>query len=70
MSKTVMPVVDTEKCRGCGLCSSVCSCGALVVIENVVTVIETEACGWCTQCEAVCPNQAISCGYLVIIEER
>jgi len=68
MAKTVMPVIDKEKCKGCGLCASVCSCGALIVIESVVTVIETESCGWCTQCEAVCPNQAISCGYLVIIE--
>ena len=52
-----MPVVDREKCNGCGLCVSVCTCNALVLVDNVIIVIETEECGWCTQCEAVCPKE-------------
>jgi MinD superfamily P-loop ATPase len=65
-----MPVVDPEKCNGCGLCVSVCYCNALIMIDNVVTVIETEECGWCTACEAVCPNAAISCRFEIVIETR
>ncbi len=67
---TVMPVVDTEKCNGCGLCVSVCACGALVLVGNVVRVIETEKCGWCLQCEDVCPTGAISCPYEISHEEQ
>jgi MinD superfamily P-loop ATPase len=65
-----MPVVDQERCNGCGLCISVCTCNALVMIENVVTVIETVDCGWCLQCEVVCPNNAIACTFEIVIEER
>ncbi len=65
-----MPILDLDKCDGCGLCVSVCKCGALVLVNNVIIVIiETEECGWCTYCEAVCPNNAISCPFEIIIQE-
>ena len=63
-----MPLIDRERCNGCGLCVSVCHCNALIIKDNVVIVIETEECGWCTQCEAVCPLDAISCSYEIVIE--
>jgi len=65
-----MPIIDPEKCDGCGLCISVCACGALVLVDNVVTIIVTEECHWCTVCEAVCPTGAISCPFEIVIEER
>lgn len=64
-----MPVIDREKCKGCGLCVSICYCGAFVLVDNRSTVIETEVCGWCTLCEAICPNGAISCPFEILIEE-
>lgn len=64
-----MPIIDQKKCNGCELCISVCTCGALVLVGNVVTVIETEECGWCIQCEAVCPTGAITCPFEIVIEE-
>ncbi len=64
-----MPKVDREKCNGCGLCVSVCSCNALILVNNAVTVIETKECGWCTECEAVCPVNAIACPFEIVIED-
>lgn len=64
-----MPVVDPEKCNGCGLCVSVCRCGALIMVDNIITVIETEECSWCIECEAVCPTGAISCPFEIVIQE-
>ncbi|MFC2005741.1 ATP-binding protein [Chloroflexota bacterium] len=64
-----MPEIDQEKCDSCGLCISVCSCNALVLVENVLTIVETEECGWCTMCEAVCPVGAITCSFEIVIEE-
>ena len=65
-----MPVIIEEKCNGCGLCVSVCSCGALVFVGGKVTVIETEDCHWCTVCEAVCPTGALICPFEIVVEEK
>lgn len=69
-----MPVIDREKCDGCGLCVSVCHCNILVLVDNVVTIIEKKKCGscnrWCAQCELVCPTGAIMCPCEIVIEER
>ena len=68
MATVEMPIVDTEKCNGCGLCVSVCYCNALVLVSGMITVVETEQCGWCTECEAVCPTGAIACPFEIVIE--
>jgi MinD superfamily P-loop ATPase len=64
-----LPVVDLEKCDGCGLCTSVCHCGVLLLVDNVITIIETTECDWCTNCEAVCPLGAIRCPYEIVLEK-
>ena len=65
-----LPIIDREKCDGCGLCVSVCHCGVLVLIDAVITVVETETCDWCTYCEAVCSVGAIRCPFEIVIEKR
>lgn len=64
----VTPVIDTEKCDGCGLCVTVCQCGALIIVGKIVTVKAMEDCHWCTECEAVCPTGALTCPFEIIIE--
>jgi len=63
-----MPSIDQEKCNQCQLCISVCKCGAIVLVNDVVSIVETEECHWCTACEAVCPTGALSCGFEIIVE--
>jgi MinD superfamily P-loop ATPase len=69
-----MPIIDKDKCDGCGLCISVCKCGILALIDNKVDIIYKEECRtctrWCAMCEAVCPNDAIKCPFEIVIEEK
>ena len=65
-----IPEIDQAKCNQCGLCISVCSCGALVLVENIINIIDIEECLWCTLCEAVCPTGAITCPFEIVIEEQ
>jgi MinD superfamily P-loop ATPase len=71
MSKKIknQPVIDEGKCRSCGLCVSVCTCGALKIENNAVKVESVDDCGWCTMCELVCPNNAISCPFEIVFGE-
>ena len=64
-----MPQIDLEKCNSCGICVSVCHCGAIVVEDNKIVILEMEECGWCTLCEAACPVGAISCPFEIVLEE-
>ncbi len=63
------PVIDREKCTGCGLCASVCAIGALNVCGDVIDVAESCECDWCLLCEAVCPTGAISCPFEIVFDE-
>jgi len=68
-----MPVVDRNKCDGCGLCVEACACRVLVLVENVVEIRAMRKCHqctrWCTMCEMVCPTGAIQCPLEIVIEE-
>jgi MinD superfamily P-loop ATPase len=68
-----MPVIDRNRCDGCGLCVEVCRCQVLVLVDNVVEIREDGKCKlctrWCTMCEMVCPTGAIQCPFEIIIEE-
>jgi MinD superfamily P-loop ATPase len=63
-----MPVIDPEKCNGCGLCVEVCHHDALVLIGDIVTVNTAEECDWCIECEIVCITGALSCPFEIVVE--
>ena len=64
-----MPVIDPEKCDGCGLCVGVCHLNALAIVNNIIAIIETVECDWCTDCELVCITGAIRCPFEIILQE-
>jgi MinD superfamily P-loop ATPase len=65
----IMPIYDETKCDGCGLCISVCRCGALVWNGKAISVIRADDCGWCTDCELVCETGAMQCPYEIRFAE-
>ncbi|MBN2318402.1 MAG: 4Fe-4S binding protein [Acidobacteria bacterium] len=52
------PVVDAEKCIGCGLCIDVCLQEAITLSD--VAKINPRKCIACGACAEECPNEAIS----------
>lgn len=47
-------------CKGCSLCVSVCTKGAISVDElGKVRVVNPEICSGCGMCESFCPDFAI-----------
>lgn len=61
-------VVDTCRCKGCGLCVDACPCEALGLSESKVNLSgyhyavaeKAKACTGCASCAIVCPDACIS----------
>lgn len=61
-----VPVIDIERCTGCGLCVRVCPNQALEVIAGCAVVIDPSACTYTGHCERICPTQAISRQFQIV----
>lgn len=52
------PIVDNEKCIGCGTCIEVCPMSVYVLKEGKA-VVNNDECIACKACEVQCPQEAI-----------
>jgi MinD superfamily P-loop ATPase len=58
VSTNELPIIDLEKCIGCGKCSEICAFGALKMKEGK-PVLNKFFCEGCGACEVICPVKAI-----------
>ncbi len=54
------PVIDKEKCTGCGTCVNTCPQGVLELKGDKAEAVNPDNCIGCKACEAVCPVGAIT----------
>ncbi len=59
--EAITPLVSSEKCKACGLCTKVCPYNAITLDKNLkkISVIEA-SCGGCGTCAAECPFDALT----------
>jgi ferredoxin len=62
-----LPLLDPDRCNGCGLCIDVCENGLLFLENDKIVIQESGTCSWCTYCEIVCPSDAITCPFEIIV---
>jgi NAD-dependent dihydropyrimidine dehydrogenase PreA subunit len=63
----VLPVIDKERCDGCGACVSRCPAGAVQLVDGEVVFQASERCTYCGVCEDVCPAGAVALYYEVAL---
>ena len=59
-----MPVIDEDKCSGCGLCVSACGPACLGMSNGLALLTLPEACGSEEHCIGVCADDAIQMAWL------
>ena len=55
-----LPVVDSEKCTGCGACNRACPAGAVIGADRKPRTIDPEKCVTCGGCLRACRFRAVS----------
>lgn len=53
-----MPIIEKNKCIGCGKCIAVCPVNAIYLKDNKA-FIDKEKCIFCGKCLSICPFDAI-----------
>lgn len=58
--------IDTERCKGCGVCIASCPCGVLAFSDNVngkgyryIMMAQPDSCTGCASCGIICPDSCI-----------
>lgn len=69
-----IPIIDPERCDGCGLCVKACPNGVLAVETttkgNLVAVVtQPKACQYTGHCVSICPQQAITLRYEITLPD-
>jgi NAD-dependent dihydropyrimidine dehydrogenase PreA subunit len=66
MTMTLLPLIDTALCDGCGWCVTYCVAGALEMANGKAILAHPALCNYDAACEDACPVDAIALPYQVV----
>jgi NAD-dependent dihydropyrimidine dehydrogenase PreA subunit len=65
-TRNALPVIDYQRCNGCGLCEQFCPTDAVEVHDGRATIVRPEDCMFCEVCESYCPEGAIGRPFRIV----
>ena len=61
-----VPLIDTGRCDGCGLCIRACANNVLAVQDSKAVVARPESCEYTGLCALICPKEAIQLPFVIV----
>ncbi len=68
MMNWALPVIDLDRCTGCGQCVQRCLTRAVELIERKAIIVHPSSCTYCDACERACPAGAIGRPFIIVFE--
>lgn len=65
-STWTLPIIDQERCTGCGECERRCPTRAVEVRANRAAIVRPTDCTFCEICETYCPTGAIGRPFTIV----
>lgn len=65
-----LPVVDVDRCTGCGDCVKACGPKSLEIIQQVAVLVRPDTCGSEEHCIAPCQHDAIAMAWMPALGDR
>jgi NAD-dependent dihydropyrimidine dehydrogenase PreA subunit len=66
--ESYFPIINSERCDGCGDCVRACPTGALQMVASVAVLVAPDRCRYCANCEELCPQRAINLPYEIVVD--
>lgn len=65
-SQEPLPIIDSARCSGCGICVDTCPTNALGMVGDKAVLVTPDACTYCTACQDICPEYAIDLPFVIV----
>lgn len=65
-----LPLIDLQRCNGCGLCAQLCPTKAVEMQAGRPVIVRPADCTFCEVCESYCPQGAIGRPFSVTFAAR
>ena len=70
MADKWVPVIQNDRCTGCGLCVEACGPKSLEIVDGTAVLARPETCGSEGHCIPVCQDDAIHMAWVLMKGDR